>query len=239
MNEFVDKVSLAYWFPKLQASGVLTPTTKIITTKTDFGPMMDGQPSKEIDEFIAFLKHEAEHFGFPLFLRTGHLSAKHSWKDSCFVPSKEQIGNSIYALVEASALATLRGLPMDVWVIRSFLDLDIRFTAFHGDMPVAVERRYFIEDGKVICSHPYWPAGAFEQIRNKPENWGALLTEMNAVTAPELEDLSVQVSQSFEGAWSLDWAKHKSGTWYAIDMAPMEVSWHWPGCEHGETHAQV
>ena len=47
---------------------------------------------------------------------------------------------------------------------------------------------------------------------------------------PELAHSSIKVAESFRGAWSLDWAKHKNGDWYAIDMAPMDVSYHWPDC---------
>ena len=98
-------------------------------------------------------------------------------------------------------------------------------------MPVATERRYFIRDGAVICSHPYWPAEAFEVTPHKPENWVARLAEMNAIEPPpSVQANSELISDQFEGAWSLDWARHRNGNWYAIDMAPAEVSYHLAGC---------
>ncbi len=57
------------------------------------------------------------------------------------------------------------------------------------------------------------------------------LYDMNAIEAPpSLQADSEHISAHFEGAWSLDWARHKDGSWYAIDMAPMQVSYHWPDC---------
>jgi hypothetical protein len=32
----------------------------------------------------------------------------------------------------------------------------------YGNMPVCREYRYFIEDGRYCCSHPYWPMDTIE-----------------------------------------------------------------------------
>jgi len=226
-----DRISLAYWFPKLQATGVLVPETEWWTTDADLWTVIDGEPNNGARAFLADLKQRASRRDYPLFLRTGHTSAKHSWKDSCYVASEDQLGKSVFGLLEYSAMA-MPSLPFDTWVIREFLDLDVRFKAFWGEMPINVERRYFIKDGKLLCFHPYWPAEAFERTSNKPDNWRELLEKMNEEgdEIPELVHLSIKVAGAFEGAWSLDWAKHSNSDWYAIDMAPMEVSYHWEGC---------
>lgn len=225
----IDMISLAYWFPILEKTGVPVPATIIIETDVDFWPILAGVETPSAVEFLQGLEAKATKHGYPLFLRTGHTSAKHSWKDSCYVISEDQLGQSVVELLEFSAVA-IPCLPWNIWAIREFLELDVRFTAFWGDMPIANERRYFIENGTMICSHPYWPAEAFERILNKPDNWQELLDEMNAEATPELDELSIHVSKHFEGAWSLDWAKAKDGTWYAIDMALMRASYHWPEC---------
>ena len=227
----IDRNALSYWFPKLQSTGVSVPRTKIIKTDVDFWPVLDGQPAKGADEFLAHLHKEVCDFGLPLFLRTGHTSAKHSWKNSCYIISTVDLGKNVFGLIEYSAMVMLGScLPWDEWVLREFLDLDTRFTAFWGDMPINNERRYFIEGGEIICRHPYWPPIAFDGVKTSTDEWQEILEEMNSEEAPELEELTMRVTSVFKGAWSLDWAKTKNGDWYAIDMALAGDSYHWQEC---------
>lgn len=226
----MDKNTLSYWFPiLLKAIDVPVPRTKIIKTDADFWPLFDGHPAEEANEFLANLQIEVSDFGLPLFLRTGHTSAKHSWKDSCYVESVKGLSRNVWGLLEYSAIAT-PCMPWNEWVLREFLDLDTRFTAFWGDMPINNERRYFIKDGEIICRHPYWPPPVFELTKTSTDDWRDILEKMNSEEAPELEELTMQVASVFDGAWSLDWAKTKNGDWYAIDMALARDSYHWPEC---------
>lgn len=236
MNDAIDRISLSYWYPRLKQLGILAPKTKWWTTDADFDPLLDGQPSESADAFLADLKDRATSWGYPLFLRTGHTSAKHSWKDTCYVIKEDDLGKAVFGLIEYSAIA-MPSLPTNVWAIREYLSLDIHFTAFRGHMPIATERRYFIEDGKIICSHPYWPVEAFERTTMKPDDWVVALSRMNTIEVPPsvIAD-SKKISEDFVGAWSLDWARHRDGSWYAIDMAPAEVSYHWPNCTIYDEH---
>lgn len=229
MENLPPSNALSYWFPKLETADVPVPRTKIIKTDVDFWPLLDGESAEGVSEFLAHLKDEVSDFGLPLFLRTGHTSAKHSWKNSCSVNTIEKLGRSVYELIEYSAIA-MPCLPWSEWVLREFLDLDTRFTAFHGDMPINNERRYFIENGEIVCRHPYWPPEAFEVTRTSTLNWREILEEMNSEEAPELEELTLRVASVFDGAWSVDWARARNGLWYAIDMALARDSYHWRGC---------
>jgi hypothetical protein len=140
--------------------------------------------------------------------------------------------------MEFCECADMMGLPYDVWAVREFLDLETSFTAFYGDMPINKERRYFIENGKVICHHPYWPDEAFNSYydrrkKDEPTDWKNKLDILNYESPEEIEylsKLSCRISESFEDKWSLDWAMTKSGEWYAIDMALAKRSYHWPDC---------
>lgn len=232
-----DKNCLSYWFPILKSSGVAVPRTEIFFEKAYLWPMVDGQTNSDIDDFISNMKKLAHNFGIPLFLRTGHTSNKHAWERSCKVNNPQRIGSHIYELVEFSAIATPSGLPMNVWVMRDFLQLDCRFKAFYGKLPIAIERRIFIKNGEVICSHPYWPAAAISRTEIKPRDYMRQLAEMNAISSAaddELRELSAAVAYFFEGSWSLDWARKMDGSWVAIDMALAEDSYHWKGCPHAD-----
>jgi hypothetical protein len=59
---------------------------------------------------------------------------------------------------EFSEIADMMGMPWDTWVVREFLPTSpIGVCPRYGDMPVCREFRYFINDGRYVCSHPYWP----------------------------------------------------------------------------------
>ncbi len=230
--EVLDANDLAYWYPKLKATGVLTPRTVILQTEADFWPLFDDLPSKSAEEFFQKVREAALAFGLPLFLRTGHLSGKHSWKKTCYLENIDDLGSHLMELLSESAMA-MPSMPWSTWVLRQFLDLDVRFKAFYGEMPISVEQRFFIKGGRVICHHPYWPPQAFEGLQRGPDGWRKKLEEMNDIRPDELLSLktkSERVSFAFDDAWSLDWARTRDGAWYALDMALARVSWHWPGC---------
>jgi len=226
---------LPCWFPLLLASGVSVPRTRIVRTRVPLIDLLDGKPPEGLDAFIASLRIEAERLhGPPVFLRTGQTSHKHGWRRTCYVTDLDALVGHVRELVEFSEIADMIGLPYQTWVLREFLDLDARFTAFDG-MPVAVERRFFVAGGRVVCHHPYWPVEAIEGHTDEAD-WRRLLAETNAVTEAEsatLLPMAQRVAEVFHD-WSVDFARTKAGDWYAIDMALARTSYHWPDCEHAQ-----
>jgi len=143
------------------------------------------------------------------------------------------MGKHIFELAMFSECADIMGLPTDEWVVRELLPLESTFTAF-DDFPVNKERRYFIQSGKVVCHHPYWPEYAIEGHKPSVENWRELLQELNNETPEEvynLTGLASEISVEFGNeAWSVDFACDKNGLWWCIDMAAACTSFHWDGC---------
>lgn len=238
-----EKACMSYWFPKLLATGVLVPRTEIVTTNVDLWKML--VPSEEsapdgLDAFVDDMVAAVARIGTtPIFLRTGHLSGKHDWTRTCHVPEtndpfRTTLLHHICALVEWSELVDLMGLPTRVWAVRELLPLLSPFTAYNG-MPVAREFRLFIEGGRVHCVHPYWPEKAVEDGEPSVDDWRELHAQCSKLDGDEayaLTSAAIVVAKAFadDGAWSLDFAQHKDGTWYAIDMAPAAISFHWEGC---------
>jgi hypothetical protein len=128
------------------------------------------------------------------------------------------------------------GLPIEAIVVREYIPMDSKYTAFHG-MPVSPERRYFIDNGKVVCHHAYWIKEAI--IEPSATNWKELSDEMNKETPEEIELLTKYAELVGtvlpEGFWSVDFCKAKDGTWYLIDMAVGEESWHPKNCKFNRT----
>lgn len=240
---------MSYWFPKLHETKVPTPSTVMVDIgKKDpnFVKAMRKlfwmeEPTKEDQKSYANFRFVLEYMarsigGYPFFLRTGHASHKHSWKETCYVTSEENLMANAQAIAEYSIMANMKeGLPINVWVARQLLETNPAFEAFNG-MPITKEMRFFIRDGKIECYHPYWPEKAIDG-HTRDENWKLKLDAMNSVDENDLKllkDLTLQVASAFEGYWSLDWLKAADGRWYAIDMATGEDSYHFPGCKNGE-----
>lgn len=220
------------WYPLLVAAGLRTPKTRIVTTGAELIRIIDGESPPGFDVFAAALKVAAQTIGYPCFLRTGQGSGKHFWRNTCFVASEAVILQHVVELVEWSECQSLQGLPTSTWAVRKLLDLDAPFLAYHG-MPVATEARVFINKGTVQCWHPYWPEDAVEQ--GKPEGeWREALKQSYELINKEQEAFLVPARRlaEFFGHWSVDFARTKTGDWYALDMAMAVTSFHWPACAH-------
>lgn len=221
---------IADWFPVLVATGVAVPQTEIIRTGCELLMLLEDFTPKGFKTFERKLKVAANRIGFPLFLRSGHTSAKHDWLRTCYVASEGDLLRHVCDIIEYGELSSLMGLPWDTWAVRELLPTQSLFTAFYHGLPITKERRYFIENGEVICHHPYWP---IDSIHNADTgSWKEVLAESNQEPEEEVKLLSEQsrrVSRRFSGAWSLDWLLTERG-WVAIDMAIADDSFHWPEC---------
>jgi len=230
-----DKNSMLYWFPRVKNTGVPVPKTIIVEVPNFNYLEIIENPGKFPKDVLRLLKRKAREIGYPIFVRTDHLSGKHSYPVwAPYVEKEKDLLPHILLLIEASATAGIFGLPINAFVIREFLDLEWKFKAFCG-MPIAKERRYFIHNGRVICHHPYWPVDAirFWKVTDPPKNWKKMLHELNRETPDEVDLLTSyaeKVAAILEGYWSVDFAKAKNGTWYLIDCALGVDSWH-PPCK--------
>jgi hypothetical protein len=229
---------LSYWFPKLLNSGVPMPKTEIIKTNCPLSELIDDDEPEGLDRFFLEMRQAVSRIGVPCFLRTGQTSGKHDWKDTCYLESPSELPKLIFNLIEYSECVDLIGLDYSVWAVRELLPTEPAFYAFRG-MPITKERRYFAENGRVICFHPYWFEDVFESLTNDELK---ALRELNIRSQQEINQLTALTqiaSHHLEGAWSFDWLWTKRG-WYLIDCAPAEISFHFPTCRKiKEVSAQI
>ena len=244
----MNKNSMLYWFPKIKELDIPQPRTIIVDLEADHWDIMEvieGGDPEVIESKMVKIELAVYSLGLPLFMRTAYTSGKHDWLNTCYLTEFRKIRYHILALIEDSAL---KEIPVDAFVFREYLEMDSKFTAFSGAMPVNPERRYFIKDGEIQCKHHYWIADAIAEgdeayarhgMSKLPENWLELLYEMNNETDEEVELLSgyaEQVAEVVEGYWSVDFCKAKDGRWILIDMALGEASWHDERCEYCESY---
>ena len=233
MNDIL-KDSFLYWYPKIKRLNIPQPKSFIVlVTDDEFKQTFDGMPktlTQKVQEIID------AYFVLPVFIRTDLASGKHSWKDSCFYDGSKSLWKNLWGVVEFNHIADIMGLVFTAIIVREYIPMESKFTAFWGQMPVNPERRYFIDKGQVLCHHHYW----IEEAITNPsiEEWQEILEEINAEAPEEIELLSGYaelIAKKLLGFWSIDFCKAKDGRWILIDMATGEHSWHPKDCPHNRT----
>lgn len=228
-----DKTALSWWFPRILAAGVPVPRTKIIAMPEEAQECVwqwfDGKPGTGAEKpFIAELTVAAVDMGFPCFLRTDHMSGKHEWDRCCFLTSADAVTQHVFNLAEHSEIADMFCAQWQNWVVREFLPtIPLGVCPTYGNMPICREFRYFVDDGKIRCSHPYWPAGSLEQggVDMRTFDYKVLC----AGQTPCLDCLAEEAGKAVGGSWSIDILETRKG-WYVTDMAEAHKSFHWNGC---------
>jgi hypothetical protein len=259
----MDKNSLCYWFPLLEKyqDRINYPQT-IIYPLDHLNPLDLIENQDAIKSFqtndLPKIEMIFKILGFPLFLKTDEFSGKHSWEKTCFIPNKTSFLPNLARLIEESFCVDMCGLPLNALIFRKFIPLHSPFNFFHGNMPVARERRYFIKNGQIQCNHAYWDQLVFEDVFASEDKMFESLTKMgikhpyskkfssekrdqirqwvreiNTETPDEaiLMEYCKTIIPSFPEFWSVDFAYGKDRKWYLIDMALGDVSWH-PKCIH-------
>lgn len=239
----IDKTCLSYWFPKIEAVGLPVPRTVIVPMSQKvhrelFALLCDGRPPKEemVGPFFDSIKDAVNIFiGYPCFLRTGLTSAKHSWNRTCYLPSPEEIRSHVISIVEFSVIADLGsalGLPCNIWAVREILPTKpYGVCKYFGDMPICREFRFFVDDDKVRCWHPYWPKSALERGGTIMDDGSFDYNRFCHVKDEKpLFEIASAAGKAVGGSWSVDILETEMG-WYLIDMAEAHKSFHWKDCE--------
>lgn len=234
--------ALSYWFPKLEAHGLPVPHTRIIAmpeaAQECMWAGMDGkdEPPESLEAFRAFCDKiraaATELGGYPCFLRTDHTSGKHRWRDTCHLASSDDVPQHVFNIIEYSEIHGMFGeLPWSTWAVRELLPVKPFGTCrVYGDLPVCREFRFFVDDGKVLCWHPYWPREALEQGGASPSLDYDALCVIDPEDFCHIEMLATKAGKTIGGAWSVDILETARG-WHVTDMARASESFHWPGCE--------
>lgn len=260
-----DKTCLNYWFPRIETAGLPVPKTRIVSftdyeTYRGLGRMLDGEPLDESGKaFLSRLAEAVNEIGCPCFLRTGQTSGKHDWKYTCFLESPDDLIQHVYNLMEFSECADMFGLAWNVWVIRELLPTKpICVLPQYGNMPLCREFRCFVDNDRLLCLHPYWPRNAVEEgfPRKKdgpvddawgmptehelPDNFDDMYDRVRILGENErakVIQIATQAGAVVGGRWSVDILDTQRG-WTLTDMAEMDKSFHWPGCENATKENQ-
>ena len=234
-----DRNSMLIWWPRVQAAREVVPMPRTLFIPADrfeLARVLDGGTPPQA--FMDQLRDACRNIGgYPVFMRTDLSSGKHSYDHSCFVRAEELLDGNVFRLVEENEMAGFLGLPYEAFVIREFIRLEWAFKAFSGRLPIARERRYFVNDGKMLCHHAYWAEEAVASgVRDLSGAWQIELEALNREDEREIGILTRYaeiLASTLDGAWSLDFAEralHDGAGWYFIDAATAADSWHPSDC---------
>lgn len=231
--ETVKKNSMTYWYPKIKDL-VPTPRTFMVPINGyDWMDVADGVLPGNKDSVVGEIKERACELGYPVFIRTDYLSAKHEWDRTCFVQNEDEIYQHLVRLIDESNCADQ---AVNAFFVREFLPLEYEFKAFRG-MPIAKEFRLFCKDHRLMCVHPYWPSEALrfnpQMGTTRPDDLDLLLGRLYHIHIwdfMKIVDMALKATSWSEDAWSVDVCKTTVGEWYVTDMALAGMSYHWAGC---------
>lgn len=222
--------NMGMWFPLLQQMRMRVPETILVGTgDCELLHIVDGHHPPGYDQFVERLKLAASQIGYPVFLRSGMMADKHDYDRTCFIKNKNQFDDHVRRIVESSVMANISGYPFNyrIWAVRKFIYTKEAFTHFNGNLPISKEVRYFIKDGDILTSMPYWPDEAFGNLTDDEK---VKLKEVQTISDDdkiELDLMARYIAKHMDGFWSVDFMQDRMGKWWCTDMAAGEFSY---GC---------
>lgn len=140
----------------------------------------------------------------PIVIKDYVKSQKHYWEEACFIPNaseKRAVEKVVKRFCELQGADLAGGL-----VFRQFEEYQSMGTHSLSGMPLSIEYRLFVLNGRPLLSCPYWEEGAYEG------------------QAPELsvfEDLLSRIESPF---FTADFALRKDGEWRIVELGDGQVA---------------
>ena len=218
--------SAVNWWSKIKDLPIPKPGTKFVDVSEHetIRWIDEGIPQEIVKKINNVVDNN---FQYPVFIRTDLLSGKHDYEDTCLIENKETLERNLWKLNEQHFLAMMRnGNELTAFLIREYLNIKSQFTAFYADLPIGVEVRHFIKDGRWEKGHYYWPKESI--LHPDKDDWKSGIDKMKVEAVEDLDKhrgMAKLVGKSIGGNWSIDFAKTEDGCWYLIDMATYQDSY--------------
>lgn len=142
--------------------------------------------------------------GAPLILKDFVKSRKHEWLEACFIPSAADaaaVERVVRRFVELQGPDLVGGL-----VFRELLDLAPLATHSRSELPLSIEYRMFVLDGRPILTGQYWEEGDYTG------------------ESPPEEPFATIVRAIRSRFFTLDVARMRSGEWIVMELGDGQVS---------------
>jgi len=223
----------ANWFPAVEELGIRTPKSDWIPVPADIQLEIlrenVGKAMEMLKPACRQIRAFGEEHGYPLFIKNSLFSAKHSWKNTCFIAGPDvDIENHVALIFYEWAIVGMgAGMARHI-VVREFIDTKVQFYAF-SDMPVTQEFRLFADKGKTYGYQPYWPEAAVREP--SIDDWRTKLREIekpSEALLSEMIETADKITDALDGDYSVDFLIDKDGKPWLIDMAEARTSFMCP-----------
>lgn len=177
---------LPAWYPALQ-----TITPRSVWVEGDLAP--------------ARIVEAARAFGdAPLVVKDFVKSEKHLWKEACFVPRASDLSALLRVVTR---FLEERGPDLEGGlVLREFVALELLGEHPRSRMPIAVEARVFVLDGRPVHVLPYWEGTSAR------------------VPSPPLDQFAQALGRVPSRFFTADVARRTDGEWIVLEVGDGQVS---------------
>jgi hypothetical protein len=168
------------------------------TVWIELGPEEEPAP-EALEEVLAVFGDR------PLVLKDYVKSQKHYWEEACYIPSAadlDAVRRVVRRFLELQGEDLQGGL-----VFREFVELEPLATHSRSGMPLTLEHRVFVLDGRVLALMPYWEEGRYDRAQTL-----------------NLELFSGVLRAAPARFYTMDIAKRRRGGWMLVELGDGQVS---------------
>jgi hypothetical protein len=173
----------------------------------DVTPQSRWLPKSELD-LQAAVDLAAELGDTPLIVKDYVKSRKHEWDEACFIPKgndREVARRVIECFLERQGDDLSGGL-----VLRRFVPLSVLGPHPKSGMPMSLEYRVFVADGRPVLTVPYWPEGEALQI--------------GPAVVPPVDELTAAAKGVGSNFFTMDVALAEDGRWIVVELGDGQVA---------------
>ena len=179
---------LPSWYPALRA---VTPESRWLP-KTELGVESAVELAAELGDA-------------PLIVKDYVKSRKHEWDEACFIPKgsdRDVARRVIECFLERQGEDLSGGL-----VLRRFVPLSELGPHPRSGMPMSLEYRVFVANGRPLLTVPYWPEGDYP-----------------SGTVPPTDELTAAAKDVGSSFFTMDVALAEDGRWIVVELGDGQVA---------------
>jgi hypothetical protein len=176
----------------------------LIESFTPRSTWLRTEPDVSIEEVMKALRPFGDK---PVIIKDFVKSRKHEWNEACYIPCASDrlaVERVVRRFLQLQGEDLNEGL-----VFREFLEFEPLTSHSKSGMPLVKEFRFFVLDGQIILSAPYWEEGDYGDGEDG---------------FPSTETFS-QVAQRIQSRFfSMDVARQSNGTWSIVELGDGQVA---------------
>ena len=175
----------------------------------EFTPKSVYSTDLNLRSMIEFVLKFQDENGCDIIIKDYVSSLKHNWFDACFISKNAYSFEAAKIVANFLAIKNEYGEIEGGFVVRKFEELEKLCDHPKSKMPLSIEYRSFVLNGKVINTSEYWEFGTYR-------------TELPLNFIEKIAGLVYQKTGS--NLFTVDTALKKDGSWMCVEIGDGQVS---------------